>query len=92
MHVSDWFPTLMHLVGIDYTEPEGFELDGKSQLAVSACITATKRGGWGMRTGREVRIGEEPAGGKCMHNGDKERGLGDEDRERGEDRGRASWR
>ena len=44
-----------------------------------------------MRTGREVRIGEEPAGGKCMHNGDKERGLGDEDRERGEDRGRASW-
>jgi arylsulfatase A-like enzyme len=32
MHVSDWFPTILNMVGVDFQEREGFELDGVSQI------------------------------------------------------------
>ncbi len=28
MHISDWFPTVLSLAGIEYTAPSGYELDG----------------------------------------------------------------
>lgn len=31
MHMSDWFPTILELAGIEYTAASGYELDGVSQ-------------------------------------------------------------
>ena len=30
MHISDWFPSILDLVGVSYTAPPGLELDGTS--------------------------------------------------------------
>jgi arylsulfatase A-like enzyme len=35
-HVSDWFPTLLDLAGIEYTPREGYELDGVSHAEAFA--------------------------------------------------------
>jgi arylsulfatase A-like enzyme len=32
MHVSDWFPTILELAGVEYTPEPGYDLDGVSQV------------------------------------------------------------
>jgi hypothetical protein len=32
MHVSDWFPTILNFAGISYTAPDGYSIDGMSQV------------------------------------------------------------
>lgn len=31
-HVTDWFPTILEIAGVDYSERDGFSLDGVSQV------------------------------------------------------------
>ena len=31
-HVSDWFPTMMDMTGVDYTAPPGHEFDGNKDI------------------------------------------------------------
>ena len=33
-HVSDWFPTMMDMTGVDYQAPPGHEFDGVSQFEI----------------------------------------------------------
>jgi len=32
MHITDWFPTILELSGVDYVAKNGYELDGVSQV------------------------------------------------------------